>query len=112
MNLLHFYTYGTQRPARPQATMDIGIDCRSLRNPAGHVTTPAECRDFVRAAPGFPALAGLAVEKILAASRSRTEKPLHIGVYCLYGRHRSPVVAQVLADMLKPLGFDSTISNL
>lgn len=110
MKALTIYTYGSQCKARPPQTPHVRIDCRSLTNPMGRVDSPAECRAFVMDSPGFPSLLGHAVATVMGAFQHADT--LDCGIYCLYGRHRSPALASVLVQVLAPLGVEAKVVNL
>jgi RNase adaptor protein for sRNA GlmZ degradation len=98
-------TYG-ERLMHP--AVDLSVDCRILRNP--YHLAPKARDEALMWGPGTAALLGAAVAKIMEALRHRDA--VAVGVFCAFGQHRSPFVAQALSNMLSALGVSTSITHL
>lgn len=109
---VRIYTYGSQRPERPPVLCNYYIDCRQLSNPFGKLHEADAIQAYVLGCKLTPRLLGTSISGILEHLVPGRTADMHIGCYCLFGRHRSPVIAQVLAQWLSALHYTVEVTNL
>lgn len=95
---IHLVTYGVKGYRRPE-TVDLTVNCLNIPNP---YNKPGAAEEVMVLSPGFPVTLGLALENIL--DKFRHTDHVEAGVCCLYGQHRSPMMAAILTKQLEALG--------
>ena len=100
--------------------VDLVLDCRFLPNPhwvdelRPLTGQDADVRDYVLAqadtAPFLERIDGL-LELLLPAYAREGRTYLSIAVGCTGGRHRSVVIAEALADVLRRHGYEPSVSH-
>ena len=100
--------------------VDIVLDCRFLPNPhwvdelRPHTGQHDEVRDYVLGQPEaeefLERIDGL-LELLLPAYAREGRTYLSIAVGCTGGRHRSVVVAEEIADLLRRHGYDPVLTH-
>ena len=104
----HIYTFGLSTQVRPPEAVDVTVDCRIIDNPFGRVA-PDATEAALAASPALPKVLGGALTGTLEVLRHR--EAVSVGVFCNYGRHRSPYVATKLAALLAAMGVQTTIAD-
>jgi RNase adaptor protein for sRNA GlmZ degradation len=97
---VHLTTYGVRQHLRP-AEQDVAVSCLNIPNPYNQ---PGDPEDLMLLGPGFPVALGLGLEQIL--NKLRHTDHAEVGVFCLFGQHRSPVMAKMLSATLQSLGIE------
>ena len=101
------YSFGLRTMVRPPEAVDLNINCLGIVNP--HYVPEERIEALLEETPEVRTVLGKAITSTLTALQTRDR--IAVGVFCAYGRHRSPFVATRLSTALAALGVDVQLQH-